>query len=121
MFLICAEILSVLVRQNKSNGGIKILDEEILLSQFVDDTFFFSFLDGKRESFYACICTLQQFASMSVLNMNFEKTLVVWIGSREDSHVKVMLELNLNLNPATFKMLGVVFSTNVHEIVLINY
>ena len=32
-----------------------------------------------------------------------------------------MLEFNLNWNPLTFKMLGVVFSTNVHEIVLINY
>ena len=77
--LICGEILSVWVRQNKSIGGIKILDEEILFSQFADDTTFF-FLDGKRESFYAYICTLQQIASMPGLNMNFEKTVVVWIG-----------------------------------------
>ena len=65
------------------------------------------FLDGERESFCACICTLQQFASTSGLNMNFEKTVVVWIGSREQSHVKFMPELNLNWNPATFKVLGV--------------
>ena len=32
-----------------------------------------------------------------------------------------MPELNVNWNPATFKVLSVVFSTNVHEIVLINY
>ena len=31
-----------------------------------------------------------------------------------------MPELNVNWNPATFKVLGVVFSTKVHEIVLIN-
>ena len=51
LFLICAEILSVLVRQNKSIGGIKILDEKILLPQFVDDPILFNFFDGKRESF----------------------------------------------------------------------
>ena len=58
---------------------------------------------------------------MSGLNMNVEKTVVVWIGSREHSPVKFMPELNLNWNPATFKVLGVVFSTNVHGIVLNNY
>ena len=45
LFLICAEILSLMVRQNKSTHEIKILDEEILLSQFADDTTFFSMTD----------------------------------------------------------------------------
>ena len=40
LLLICAEILSILVKQNKSIGGIKILDEEILLTHFADDNFF---------------------------------------------------------------------------------
>ena len=40
-FLICAKMLSSLIHQNKNIHGIKILDEEILLSQFADDTTFF--------------------------------------------------------------------------------
>ena len=32
-----------------------------------------------------------------------------------------MSELNFNWNPVEFRVLGVVFSTSVHEIVLINY
>lgn len=119
LFLICAEILSLMIRQNININGMKVLDEEILLSQFADDTTFF--LDGRRESFCACIRTLQQFALMSGLKMNYEKTMVVWIGSQRNSHVKYMPELNLSWNPVTFKILGVVFSINVHEIVLINY
>ena len=35
--------------------------------------------------------------------------------------MKFIPELNLNWNPVTFKVLGVVFYTNVHETVLINY
>ena len=64
---------------------------------------------------------VQQFASVSSLIMKFQKTVVVWIGSREHSPVKFMPELNLNWNPATFIVLGVVFSSSEHEIVLINY
>ena len=53
--------------------------------------------------------------------MNYDKTMVVWIGSPKHSRVKFMPELNLNWNPVTFKVLGVIFSTNVYEIVLISY
>ena len=120
LFLICAEIPPILVRLNKSIGGIKILDDEILLSQFADDTFFLLFFLMAKENRFMHVY-VQQFALVSGLNMNFEKTVVVWIGSREHSPVKFMPELNLNWNPATFKVLGVVFSSNVNEIVLINY
>ena len=75
LFLICAEILSSVIHQNKNIHGIKILDEEILLSQFADDTT--SFLDGKKESFCSCVHTLQRFASMSGLMINIDKTVAV--------------------------------------------
>ena len=41
LFLICAELLASMIRQNENIHGINILDEEILLSQFADDTTFF--------------------------------------------------------------------------------
>ena len=50
LFLICAAIFSSVIHQNKNIHGIKILDEEILLSQFADDTTFF--LDGKKNKFF---------------------------------------------------------------------
>ena len=49
--------------------------------------------------------------------INIDKTVTVWIGSRRNSQVKFMPELGLNWNPATFKVLGVMFSTDLHEIV----
>ena len=58
LFLICAEILSLVIRQNKSIHEIKILQEEMLLSQFADDTTFL--LDGRQESFQACMGWLQR-------------------------------------------------------------
>ena len=58
LFLVCAELLASVIRQNENIHGINILDEEILLSQFADDTtfFFFFFVDGTRESFCSCMC-----------------------------------------------------------------
>ena len=42
VYLICAEMLSLLIHQNKIIHGVKMLDEERLLSQFADDATFFS-------------------------------------------------------------------------------
>ena len=49
LFLLCAEIMSLLMRQNVEIKGIKINNKEILLSQFTDDTSIF--LDGKKNPF----------------------------------------------------------------------
>ena len=115
LFLICAELLALMIRQNKNVHGINILDEEMLLLQFADDTTYF--LDGERESFCSCIHTLQQFASMFGLNINLDKITAVWKGPRGNSRLKFMSELNLNWNPVTFRVLGVVFSADMHEMV----
>ena len=119
LFLICAEILSIMVRQNDTIRGLKIADEELLLSQYADDTAFF--LDGSRESFCTCMKLLQKFAKMSGLRMNYDKSIAVWIGPLRDSRVRFMPELNFIWNPEKFKALGVTFSTNVYEITLLNY
>ena len=108
-----------MIRQYENIHGINILDEEILLSQFADDTTFF--LDGTREMFCSCMCVLQQFASMSGLNITVDKTKAVWIGSRRNSKFRFMPEINLDWNSATFTVPGVVFSTDVLEIVTINF
>ena len=49
------------------------------------------------------------------------KTKAVWIGSRRNSKLRFMPEINLEWNPVTFTVLGVVFSTDVLEIVTINF
>ena len=59
LFLLCAEILSQMIWQNKNIHGLKILDGELLISQFADDTTFF--LEGQKESvcstYFTTVCT----------------------------------------------------------------
>ena len=120
IFLICAEILSLLIRNNKNIKGIKITEEfTALLSQFADDTSLF--LDGSKKSFSETIKTLEFFASLSGLNINFDKTVVVWIGSKKNSDTRYLPNYDLKWNPRSFKALGVIFSTNINEIVKLNF
>ena len=71
LFLICAELLASMIRQNENIYGINILGKEILLSQFADGTTFF--LGDTRESLCSCMSVLQQFSVMSDLNINVDK------------------------------------------------
>ena len=64
--------------------------------------------------------TIQRFASASGLQLNYDKSTAVWIGPLRNSRTKFMPELNFTCNPATFKVLDVIFSTNIQETVLLN-
>ena len=68
-----------------------------------------------EDNHFVHVCVLQKFASMSGLNINVDKTKAVWVGSRRNSRWRFMPEINLDWNPVTFKVQGVVFSTDVPE------
>ena len=53
LFLICAERLASMIRQTENIHGINILDEEILLSHFADDTTFSRMV---QENPFAHVC-----------------------------------------------------------------
>ena len=80
LYLICAEILSNMLRENTIIKGIHINDEEIKISQFADDTALY--LDGSKESFEEAVTILCFFAQLSGLRVNYEKSQAVWIGSK---------------------------------------
>jgi hypothetical protein len=108
-----------MVRQNPSIKGIEIADITVLLSQFADDTEFF--LDGRKESFCACVHTLQDFARISGLNINYEKSSAVWIGSRINCTLKYLTEFDICWNPTTFKILGICFTASLENMIGLNY
>ena len=119
LFLLCAEILSNMIRQNDRIKGIKIKSFLVLLSQFADDTAIF--LDGNPESYVECLCTLKLFTRMSGLKINYDKCCAVWLGKCKGSKVKYNIDLNFTWNPETFKYLGIYFCINVEKIVTLNF
>ena len=119
LYLICAEVLSIMLRQNLNIKGIKMREKDIMLSQFADDTALY--LDGSEQSFVEAVRLLKQFAIMSGLNINFEKTQAVWIGSSKGSGVRFLRDMNFCWDPGIFRYLGILFSTRYREIVHLNY
>ena len=83
IFLLCVEILGILIRNNEHIRGIKILDKEIKISQYADDTGLF--LDGTKHSLKNSLSLIEQFAKYSGLKPNIDKCRCVWLGSKKHS------------------------------------
>ena len=124
LFLLCAEVLAQTIRENDRIKGIQLNNEEALLSQFADDTALY--LDGSQESFETCIQTLELFASFSGLTINFQKTVIIWLGSKKNCDDRFLRDMNFTWDPggkdnSKFKYLGIIFSTNINNIVNLNF
>lgn len=72
LFLLCAEILGIFIRNNKDIKGITIAGEEYKISQYADDTSLVT--NGSPESLNGILIELDMFASISGLRINFTKT-----------------------------------------------
>ena len=76
LFLLCVEIMGILIRKNHKIKGITICNKEYKLFQYADDTGIF--MNGTENSLKNA---LDLFSKYSGLTPNFEKTQCIWIGS----------------------------------------
>ena len=84
VFILCAQILYLMVMDEKKIKGINVSQKEIKITQFADDTTVI--LDGTKDSLQATLNVLETFGNISGLKINIEKMPIVWIGR---SKVKV--------------------------------
>lgn len=119
LFLLCAEILGILVRGSDEIKGITIDDSEYILSQYADDTSLI--LDGSPSSLDASLRILQFYAEISGLKINLDKTNVIWIGSKKHSQDKICVKWGLKWGFSTFKLLGFTFCVDLDRMLNLNY
>ena len=119
LFILCAEILSVRIRNNKNIKGIKIDNVELKFSQYADDAS--AFLDGSRRSLEETLQELELFADISGLKTNFDKTHVVWIGAKKYSTDSIKTRWKLSWGSTQFKLLGIIFNVDLDKIIGLNY
>ena len=119
LFILCAEILGAAVRRDTLIRGITISDNECKISQYADDTTLI--LDGTRSSIERSFELLNVFAKLSGLKVNYEKTEALWIGSFKNRTDKLVINQNIKWSFRKVKSLGVWFSINREEAVLLNY
>ena len=118
-FILCAEILYLLIANNPYIRGINIGGFEIKLTQFADDTTLF--LDGSDDSLKAALNTLEVFGTLSGLRINTTKTQVIWIGSKKHSKEKCKTKCKLEWGNTEFRLLGLDFNVDLCRMIAINY
>jgi hypothetical protein len=111
--------LSLKIRNNNNIKGITINNYEHKISQFADDTTLI--LDGTKTSLDETLNILSEFAIISGLKVNFEKTKVVWIGRKKFSSDSIKTRWKLAWNQSTFRMLGIDFHVDLTKMIHINY
>ena len=119
LFILCAQMLQVLIAENEAIKGIRINGKEIKLTQFADDTSFI--LDGTTSLLQATLNTLEIFGTLSGLRMNTEKTQMVWIGKRKHCKEKLNVTKSLVWGKDTFSLLRINFSVDLDLVVNLNY
>ena len=77
--MLCAEILSHVIREKRDIKGIIVYDKEVKLSQYADDTSIY--LRGDRESLCGVMRVLEWFRKVSGLAINRDKTSVIKLGA----------------------------------------
>ena len=119
IFVICAEILSIMIKEEKSIEGIQIGGKEHKISQFADDTQLMN--TGDKKSFEKSIEILDRFGKTSGLFLNKEKTQIIWLGKQKGSEIRYMEHLKMVWNPKQFKILGIWFTQDLTDMEKINY
>lgn len=114
LFLLCGEILAIMIRNNDKIRGIQIKDNIYKISQYADDTTLY--LDGKESSLREVLDALNEFHLLSGLKMNIEKTKLIWFGALENSNMVLCREVNFEWGAKEFSSLGVNFAVNVEYI-----
>ena len=119
VFIMCAEILSLMTKNNKKIKGITIDDKEYKLTQFADDTTLL--LDGSKTSLQGSLNVLEIFGNISGLRMNTDKTKIIWIGRKKFSKDKISTKYQLEWGTTKFKLLGIDFSVELKDMTDMNF
>ena len=71
LFILCVEVLGIMIRKNKYISGYKIDNLEILIEQFAHDCTFV--LGGSQASFDNCLNAVADFSSVSGFSLNIKR------------------------------------------------
>ena len=118
LFIFVAEILGIMIRNNKDIKGIVIDNNEYKLNQYADDTELF--LDGSEKSLKAAIDEINTFYDMSGLKININKTKAIWIGSMIHCKDTLCKDLKIEWVSGNFSVLGIIFNTQLDDLWVIN-
>ena len=109
LFILSAELLANKIRQDTKILGIKILENEIKLSQFADDTnLFCADLEAVKEA----LKLADEFERLSGLTLNVKKSKAMWLGKWEKNKSNPS---NLKWMRSPVRILGFMFRIMIRK------
>ena len=118
-FLIIAEIMAIMMREDENICGITINDLRNILGQYADDADIYSLYNQK--SLDTIFQILERFRSMSGFQLNYNKTTIMRIGSLKDSEACLITQRKVSWTNEPINVLGVTVTNKELEIADINY
>ena len=110
LFILCAEILALKIRQDPRMKGFKLGNWQHKLDMYADDLT--AYLDGSEESLKGLIDILDKFQGISGLNINLGKCKAVWVGRSRFSQERLCQDLKL-IWSNSFTLLGIDFDSDL--------
>ena len=119
IFLLCAELMATMLRQNKKIHGIPINDIMYLLGQYADDMDVY--IKAKKSSFQELFKTLDEFQNISGFCINYDKTSVYRAGGLKTSAAKCYTERTLHWTNNPINILGIQVCDDQNLLMTLNY
>ena len=121
LFLLCAEILGIAIRQSKDIKGFCYKRKEIKLSQYADDTQIL--LDGSEKSVRNTVNLLNSFTKISGLKINYNKSELAPLGRSRMEIYTHNFSPGMKITVDKMKILGITIPTNgkYEDLIKLNY
>ena len=119
LFILCAQIMFLLIVNNRRLKGISVNGNEFKITQFADDKTLI--LDGSKTSLLATLNVLEIYGNISGLKVNMDKTKLIWIGKKHYLKDKIDVGRDLVCGNSKFSLLGINFSVDLTAMIELNY
>ena len=118
LFLISAEILGIIIRQNDKIEGVKMEDKEYKVSQYVDDTCLT--IKANKESLQEVIDVFKRFEKYAGSKVNYDKTEIMPIGNLKDTQFKLKTSKRIKWTNGPVKLLGIMITSDTNKLANLN-
>ena len=117
LYIICSEVLSLLIKNDKDINGIMVNDNIITISAYADDTVLYL---NDVNSLRKAIQILNRFQKYSGLAINLDKSELLALGSFRDNPPDIT-DTGLIFCNSHVKLLGIIFNANLDNLFELNF
>ena len=119
LFILCADILAVLLKNNNRIQGLQFEGQNFLISQYADDTIIL--IEYCEETLREVINTLNIFSRYSGLKINYDKCQILPLGRIKHVFDRIPPECKIEWTQGPIRSLGIEICHRTEDLIKLNY